>query len=207
MSLERDFPEIHGALTEAAHVLVHDHGMNHQEVEFTFEGESRADLYLLQTRDVIVAPTSVVVAFVPGEELEAARLATGIGVGGGALSGRVAHMAVDVERLREEFPGEPIILLRPDTVPDDIPIVLEVDGLLTAVGGATSHAAVAAKRLGKTCVVGTRALIVDERASRSTIGGREVATGDLISISGIDGGVYLGAHPVAELRVRGRAQQ
>ena len=207
VSLEHDFPEIHAALSEAAHILVDEHGMNHQEVEFTFEGEGRGDLYLLQTRDVVVAPTSLVVAFVPGEELEAARLATGIGVGGSALSGRVAHAAVDVERLREEFPGEPIILLRPDTVPDDIPIVLEVDGLLTAVGGATSHAAVAAKRLGKTCVVGTRALIVDERASRSSIGGREVVTGDLLSISGIDGGVYLGAHPVAELRVFGRAQE
>ena len=92
-------------------------------------------------------------------------------------------------------------------MPDDIPLVLQVDGVLTAVGGATSHAAVAAKRLGKTCVVGTRTLQVDEGAGLSRIGGRTVRTGDAVSISGIDGRVYLGAHPVAEVRVRGRAQQ
>ena len=207
VSLERDFPEIHAALTEVAHALVEERGMNHQEVEFTFESERRADLYLLQTRDVVVAPTSLVVAFVPGEALDAAHIATGIGVGGSALSGRAAHVAADVERLHAAFPGEAIILLRPDTVPDDIPLVLRVNGVLTAVGGATSHAAVAAKRLGKTCVVGTRTLRVNEGAGLSRIGGRTVRTGDAISISGIDGRVYLGAHPVAEVRVRGRAQQ
>ena len=68
--------------------------MNDQEVEFTFEGDRRADLFLLQTRDVVVAPSAVVAAFIPGDELDAARVATGIGVGGGALSGRVAHRAV-----------------------------------------------------------------------------------------------------------------
>ncbi len=207
VSLQRSFPEIYGALTDAARVLVHDHGMNDQEVEFTFEGDRRGDLYLLQTRDVEVAPSTVFAASTPGEDLERARVATVIGVGGGALSGRVAHDASDVDRLRAAFPGEAIILLRPDTVPDDIPLVLRVDGLLTAVGGATSHAAVAAKRLGKTCVVGTHTLEVDEREGRSLVGGRTVRTGDLLSISGIDGGVYLGAHPVTELRVRGRAQQ
>ena len=207
LSLEQGFPEIYAALADAARILVRDHGMNDQEVEFTFEGDRRSDLYLLQMRDVVVAPSSVIAAFIPGEALERARVATGIGVAGGALSGRVAHRGTDVAALREEFPGEAIILLRPDTVPDDIPLVLRVDGLLTAVGGATSHAAVAAKRLGKTCVVGTRTLEVDEEARCSRIAGQPVRTGDALSISGIDGSVYLGAHPVAELRVRGRAQQ
>jgi pyruvate,orthophosphate dikinase len=207
VSLERNFPELYAALSDVARALVRDQGMNHQEVEFTFEGDRRTDLYLLQTRDVIVAPNSVVAAFTPSEALDRAHVATGIGVGGGALSGRVALSAPDVAGLRDRFPGVPIILLRPDTVPDDIPLVLQVDGLLTAVGGATSHAAVAAKRLGKTCVVGTRTLEIDERGRLSRIGGRSVRTGDLLSISGIDGGIYLGAHPVTELRVRGRAQQ
>ena len=207
VSLERNFPDIHGALVEVARTLVRDQGMNHQEVEFTFEGDRRSDLYLLQTRDVIVAPRTVIAAFVPGESLDRARVAMGIGVGGAALSGRVAHRADELAALREEFPGEAIIVLRPDTVPDDIPLLLQVDGLLTAVGGATSHAAVAAKRLGKTCVVGVRTLEVDERAGRSLIGGRSVRTGDALSISGIDGGIYLGAHPLVELKVRGRAQQ
>jgi pyruvate,orthophosphate dikinase len=134
-------------------------------------------------------------------------VATGIGVGGGALSGLVAHCLADVRRLRARFAGEPVILLRRDTVPDDIPLVLEVDGLLTAVGGATSHAAVAAKRLGKTCVVGARPFDVEGREGPSRMGRWTVRTGDRLSISGIDGSVYLGAHPVTQVRVRGRAQE
>jgi pyruvate,orthophosphate dikinase len=66
---------------------------------------------------------------------------------------------------------------------------------------------VAAKRVGKTCVVGCRHLRVSEREGRSRIGDLELATGDLISIDGMDGSVYLGAHPIAAARVRGRAQQ
>ena len=100
-----------------------------------------------------------------------------------------------------------MILLRRDTVPDDIPLVLRVDGLLTAIGGATSHAAVAAKRLGKTCVVSCRSLRVDEAHGRSLIGEIEIATGDPISISGLDGSVYRGAHASTDVRVQGRAQQ
>jgi pyruvate,orthophosphate dikinase len=88
-------------------------------------------------------------------------------------------------------------------VPDDIALVLAADGVLTALGGATSHAAVAAKRLGKTCVVGCRDLDVDEHAGRATLGGRELKAGDPLSISGLDGTVYLDTHPVAMIGVEG----
>jgi pyruvate, orthophosphate dikinase len=155
----------------------------------------------------VIASTSVMPAFTPTAELERSRVATGIGVGGGALSGRAAHRLADIARVREGHPGDPVILLRRDTVPDDIPLVLGADGLLTAVGGATSHAAVAAKRLGKTCVVGARPFEVEAHESRSRFGPRIVRTGDPISINGIDGSVYLGMHPVTRVRVRGRAQQ
>lgn len=207
LSLERDFPAIYGRLAAMARTLVQDQGMNHQEIEFTFESPRPEDLFILQTRDTVLASGSLVPAFEPTSQLEAARIAAGVGVGGGALSGRVAHTAHDIAELRRSHPGDDIILLRRDTVPDDIPLMLDVDGLLTSLGGATSHAAVAAKRAGKTCVVGCRPFRVSEREGRSRIGDHVLLTGDRLSIDGMDGSIYLGAHPIAEARVHGRAQQ
>lgn len=206
-SLERDFPEIYRGVLEAAEVLVNGQGMNHQEIEFTFEDERRQGLYILQTRDAVTTTRAVLPAFVPTPELDASLVATGIGVGGGALCGRVAHTQQELDRLARDFPGEPRILLRRDTVPDDIPLVVQVDGLLTAIGGATSHAAVAAKRLGKTCVVGCRPFIVGPEGAPSRLGDHLVRCGDMIAVSGVDGSVRLGAHPTTEVVVRGRAQQ
>ena len=92
--------------------------------------------------------------------------------------------------------------MRPDTVPDDIPLILQSDGMLTAIGGATSHAALVAQRLGQTCVVGCRQLQVFEAEGRSELSGRTVTNGDFLSINGIDGSVYLGRH--ASTTVRGQ---
>jgi pyruvate, orthophosphate dikinase len=200
-SLERDFPRIYGALLDHARMLIRHQGMFHQEIEFTFESDEPADLYVLQTRDVVMAELSSVTAFVPGPSLERDRLATGIGAGGGALSGRVARNAEDIAELRRRFPSDPILLIRRDTVPDDIPLILAVDGLLTALGGATSHAALVAQRLGKSCVVGCRELQVDEQGS-SRIGERSIAKGEFLSISGIDGSIYRGRHAATTVRRR-----
>lgn len=200
MSLERDFPRIYAALAGHAHLLVHDQAMFHQEIEFTFESADPADLFVLQTRDAVMASVTSMPAFVPGDSLDEARLATGIGAGGGALSGRVAHSAADLELLRRRHPDEPIILLRPDTVPDDVPLVLRSDGMVTALGGATSHAALVAQRLGRTCVVGCRQLDVHHREGRSRIAGHLFETGDFISINGTDGSIYVGRHPTTMVR-------
>jgi pyruvate,orthophosphate dikinase len=195
VSLEKDFPDIYREIARHARTMIYDHGMFHQEIEFTFEGDRPEDLYILQTRDTVMSQLSSVTAFVPGESLEQARLATGIGAGGGALSGRVAHTAEDIAELRRRHPEDPIILLRPDTVPDDVPLILQANGMVTARGGATSHAAVAAQRIGRTCVVGCRQLEVRDESRRSELAGTTIATGDFISINGIDGSIYLGKHP------------
>jgi pyruvate,orthophosphate dikinase len=194
VSLEKDFPNLHEALLQHAGTLIHEHGMFHQEIEFTFESDDPSGLYILQTRDIVLSSVSSAPAFVPGDDLERARIAIGIGVGGGALSGRVAHTASDVARLREQFGDDPIILLRPDTVPDDIPLILDTDGMLTALGGATSHAALAALRLGRTCVVGCRQLDVDEERQQSILAGERIETGDFLSVDGQDGSIYRGRH-------------
>jgi phosphohistidine swiveling domain-containing protein len=92
--------------------------------------------------------------FADGEAAEAAVLAHGVGVSGSALAGRVAFNVDNIARLKEQDPAAAIILVRQDTVPEDIKEIAAVDGLLTARGGQTSHAAVVATRLEKTCVVG-----------------------------------------------------
>jgi pyruvate,orthophosphate dikinase len=203
ISLERAFPAIYEALRASVEELIYEHGMLHQEIEFTFEGDRPDDLYLLQSRDIVYSTPSSVQAFVPSEELERARTATGIGVCGGALCGRAAHTEGDIAALRRRFHEDAIILMRPDTVPDDIHLVLQVDGLLTAMGGATSHAALVAQRLGRTCVVGCRALQVNEEDGRSELSGHVIKTGDMLSINGMDGTIYLGRHPVTMTNVEG----
>jgi pyruvate,orthophosphate dikinase len=202
VSLERNFPGIYAALVRHARKLIYDIGTFHQEIEFTFEGDDPTDLYILQTRDALLSQAPSVQAFVPSEALENSKLATGIGAGGGALSGRAAHTAADIATLRDRFPDDPIILLRPDTVPDDIPLVLQADGMVTALGGATSHAAVVAQRLGRTCVVGCRQLEVDDEQGRSMLAGRVIETGDFLSVSGSNGSVYSGRHPSTLVRRR-----
>jgi pyruvate, orthophosphate dikinase len=119
----------------------------------------------------------------------------GMGVAGGAYAGRVAVNAAEIDALVAEKPGDPIVLLRPDTVPEDIAMITRVSGLLTARGGATSHAAVTAKRLGKTAVVDCRALEVDEHKGLARLAGHDLHTGDWLSIDGRTGNIFLGRIP------------
>jgi pyruvate,orthophosphate dikinase len=93
--------------------------------------------------------------------------------------------------------GEPVILVRRETNPDDLGGMIAAQGILTSRGGKTSHAAVVARGMGKTCVCGAEELEVDLRGRKFTApGGVVVAEGDLISIDGTSGAVYLGEMPV-----------
>jgi len=121
-------------------------------------------------------------------------------VGGGSLSGRVVFDFEDIEKFRQANPVMPLILVRADTVPDDIGYISATDGLLTARGGATSHAAIIAKKLGKTCIVGCNKLLVCEDEKRFYLNNRVLSAGDLLSIDGRNGLVYLGRHRVEEMR-------
>jgi pyruvate,orthophosphate dikinase len=93
--------------------------------------------------------------------------------------------------------GEPqtaLILIRPDTVPDDVGILLKADGILTARGGGTSHAAVTIPQLKKVGVVGFNKLHVYESEGYSKVDGKRINGGDFISIDGWSGAVYAGMH-------------
>ncbi|MGV4885424.1 pyruvate, phosphate dikinase [Streptomyces viridosporus] len=93
--------------------------------------------------------------------------------------------------------GEKVILIRRETNPDDLDGMIAAEGILTSRGGKTSHAAVVARGMGKTCVCGAEELEVDTKRRRMTVpGGRVVEEGDLISIDGSTGKVYLGEVPV-----------
>ncbi|MBO4255864.1 pyruvate, phosphate dikinase [Streptomyces griseorubiginosus] len=93
--------------------------------------------------------------------------------------------------------GEKVILVRRETNPDDLDGMIAAEGILTSRGGKTSHAAVVARGMGKTCVCGAEELEVDTKRRRMTVpGGRVVEEGDVISIDGSSGKVYLGEVPV-----------
>ncbi len=199
LSLEEAFPEIYQALYKMAQELVYRKKWSPQEIEFTFEGPEAEKLFILQSRDMVTKEDRErVPVFVPSEALEKSFVARGIGVNGGALSGRAAFSLEDIRDLREADPEVPIILIRSDTVPDDIQEISLADGLLTAKGGQTSHAAIVAARLGKTCVVGCQPMVVFEPKGYCRFNGHTVKKGDWISIDGVRGRVYLGRHPVQE---------
>jgi pyruvate,orthophosphate dikinase len=112
------------------------------------------------------------------------------------MSGRAVFTADNIRQLRREDPNTPLILIRQDTVPEDIKEIALVDGLLTARGGQTSHASVVTLRLEKTCAVGCNALKVYESEERAEIGGQEIRFGDAISIDGRKGLLLKGTYPI-----------
>jgi pyruvate,orthophosphate dikinase len=196
ISLEQRFPEIYRELVRLAEVLVYEKGFNHQEIEFTFENSERKGLYILQTRDMVQREAGKVKTFKDDWELEHCLLGVGIGVSGGALAGRAVYSEQEIEHFRQTEPETPLILVRPDTVPDDVGIILKVEGLLTARGGSTSHAAVTISQLDKVGVVGFNKLHVFESEGYSVVDGKQIRGGDFIAIDGWSGAIYTGRHAV-----------
>ncbi len=195
ISLESAFPKIYQALEEDAIRLIETYGFVHQEIEFTFESADPKDLYILQTRNQKLKKESSFSSFLPSPQ-EMELVGHGIGMSGEVLSGRLAFDLEDMEDLRAADPNEEVILVRPDTVPDDIPLIFVCDGLITAKGGVTSHAAVAATSIGKICIVQCRGLIVNETKKECHINGYTFRSGDAISIDGKLGNIYKGRYPI-----------
>jgi pyruvate,orthophosphate dikinase len=195
-SLEKDYPGVYQALLETARDLVGKREYDPQEIEFTFESASGKDLYILQKRAMVHEQRDKAPFFDPAAPQFGAPVGVGMGVSGGAFSGRVAIDMQQIEALLAASPAENIVLLRPDTVPEDIAMITRVSGLLTARGGATSHAAVTAKRLGKTAVVDCRGLDVMQHQGIARLAGVELKAGDWLSIDGRTGNIFLGVVPM-----------
>jgi pyruvate, orthophosphate dikinase len=198
ITLETHFPEIYQIMTSWAQELVFQKGWSPQEMEFTFESPSIHDLHILQTRDMAIRERKRVLAFDPDEKKTHIYLGHGIGVSAGAMNGRLVFSLEEVEHWRGREPRTALILARGDTVPDDIKEIFATDGLLTARGGVTSHAAVVAHRLGKTCVVGCGNMICDERRRTVNFGPYHLGSGDYIGIDGREGAVYQGCLKIKE---------
>jgi pyruvate,orthophosphate dikinase len=204
------------------------HYRNVQDLEFTIE---RGRLYMLQTRDAKrTAAAAVKIAcdmvddgvitkaeavariepaqvdqllrdqFDPVAHKVAKRIAKGLNASPGAAVGRAVFNAdVAVEWVGR---GEKVVLVRVETSPDDFHGMAVAQGILTARGGATSHAAVVARQIGKPCVAGCAELVVDyaTKTAHSTDSGLSFAEGDWVSVDGSTGEVFVGALPTVSAR-------
>ena len=188
-----------------------------QDVEFTFE---HRQLYMLQTRRAQrtgVAAVRVAVELVaekvitadeavqrvPPQDLDqlfhpmvdprasVTVLAKGLPASPGAATGEAVFDADEAEAMKKK--GHDVILVRPETSPEDFHGMVAARAILTARGGMTSHAAVVARGMGKTCVVGAKDLDVDPAAGRFRVNGRVVKRGQVITVDGTTGRVILGA--------------
>jgi pyruvate,orthophosphate dikinase len=210
---------------ELLHIMqtLEEHYLDLCDIEFTIE---RGKLWMLQTRvgkrtaaaafrialqlvDQGLIDMDEAVSRISGAQLvqlmfprfdhDAAKqkIATGIGASPGAAVGKVVFDSYTAVKWSRS--GEKVILVRRETNPDDLNGMIAASGILTSRGGKTSHAAVVARGMGKTCVCGAESLDVDTktRVIRAP-GGREIHEGDLISIDGTSGEVYLGEVPVVD---------
>lgn len=210
-------PDAAEELARVAQVLEHEF-RDVQEFEFTLQD---GRLYLLQTRtakrtawatlrstvdlvDEGLIDPSIALQRLAGIELDrlehlrvdtaAAPLAQGVPAGIGVASGVIALDAAAARRLKAG--GAQVLLVRDHPSTEDIAGIAIADGLLTASGGRTSHAAVVARQLDKVCVVGCEALSIDASRRRCRLGDLELAEGDAISLDGGSGAVYAGNVPV-----------
>jgi len=120
------------------------------------------------------------------------KLAKGIAAGPGAATGQICFHASDAEELYAKDPHVQLILVRRETSPEDLRGMRIARGILTAFGGASSHAALVSRQMGKTCIVGCSELNIDYREGSISVGNKKLNVGDWISIDGFTGEVFAG---------------
>ena len=198
--------------------LMENHYRDMQDMEFTVED---GKLYFLQTRngkrtpaaalkiacDLVdeglidekeavlrIDPVSFDKLLLPGfDKDDLAKkepIAVGLAAGPGAGTGKIAFSAEEAEKRKNA--GEKVVLVRAETSPEDIVGMVAAQGVLTMRGGMTSHAAVVARGMGKCCVCGCSAAIIDEEKRTLTIGNKVYTDKDVLSIDGSTGKVYEG---------------
>jgi pyruvate,orthophosphate dikinase len=126
----------------------------------------------------------------PKAELAKRKLASGIAAGPGAAAGKAVFTAEEAEAMAAK--GERVILMRRETSPEDVGGMFVAQGIVTATGGKTSHAAVVARGWGKCCIVGCEKLDIDYESKTAAANGRVIHQGDWITLDGNEGAVYEG---------------
>ena len=213
--MEQAFPEVYAKFESVAEIL-EKHYKDMQDMEFTVEDNK---LFMLQTRNgKRTATAAVKIAVDMVEEglidketailriepdqinqllhptFDSAELATatavakGLPASPGAACGEIVFSADDAAEAAAL--GKKVVLVREETSPEDLAGMVAAQGILTARGGMTSHAAVVARGMGKCCVAGCSEVTVHESAKKMVVNGKEYHEGDVISINGTDGSVY-----------------
>ncbi len=219
--MRQAIPEVYEDLLRSREIL-ENHFKEVQDIEFTVE---RRKLYLLQTRNAkmtinaaLKTSVDMVAEGLITKEKSLLRLepfqlkqlmytqvdpavnkapdTTGLGVSPGAAFGEVVFDADEAER--QGNAGKKVILLREQTNPEDIHGLFAAQGILTAVGGKTSHAAVVARSIGKPCVTGAVDLKINQLEKAAFIGENKIAQGTVITIDGSSGKVWIGEIPLIE---------
>ena len=139
--------------------------------------------------------------FDPGALKSAAAIGKGLAASPGAAAGQVVFTAEDAQKWNET--GKKVVLVRLETSPEDIEGMAVAQGILTARGGMTSHAAVVARGMGTCCVSGLGEMVVDYEKKSFSIGGKDYAEGAFISLDGSTGNVYGEEIPCTEATISG----
>ncbi|MGE3538908.1 MAG: pyruvate, phosphate dikinase [Candidatus Tectimicrobiota bacterium] len=225
-ALRRVMPTVYEELVAVCQRL-EQHFRDMQDIEFTVQ---EGTLYLLQTRTAkrtapaairaavemqaegLIGKRTAVLRVEPEHidqllhpmidpQAEVQVLGRGLPASPGAASGRVVFTAEEAVRRRES--GERVLLVRNETSPEDIRGMHSAQGIVTARGGMTSHAAVVARGMGKSCVVGCRELVINESAGYCRIGEQVVQAGEYLTIDGSTGAIIQGQAPLVEADLGG----
>ncbi len=226
--MEQEFPEAYAEFIKVCDTLEsHYHDM--QDMEFTVENRK---LYMLQCRNakrtaqaalkiacdlvdegmkteqeavLMIDPRNLDTLLHPQFDAAALKAAVpvgkGLGASPGAACGQVVFNADDAVAWKEN--GKKVVLVRLETSPEDITGMKAAQGILTARGGMTSHAAVVARGMGSCCVSGCTAIVMDEDNKTFTINGDKFVEGDWISIDGTTGNIYKGQIPTVDASIAG----
>ena len=222
------FPEAYKQFEKVCQIL-EDHYRDMQDMEFTVENQK---LYMLQTRNgkrtaaaalkiacdlvdegmidekkavLMIEPRTLDTLLHPQFDAEALKKAAPVGqalaASPGAACGRIVYTADDAKEWAGR--GEKVVLVRLETSPEDIEGMKAAQGILTCRGGMTSHAAVVARGMGKCCVSGCSAMIMDEENKKFELGGKTYHEGDWLSIDGSTGRIYDGIIPTVDATISG----
>ncbi|SFJ81712.1 pyruvate phosphate dikinase [Halobacillus dabanensis] len=220
-SLQKEMPDVYQQLVNTCELL-ENHYKDMQDIEFTVE---RGNLYILQTRtgkrtaqaairiavemvkEKIMDQREALLRVDPDQisqllhhridpEQKREQLAVGLPASPGAATGQVVFDADEAEELSKD--GKKVILVRPETTPDDIHGIVAAQATVTSRGGMTSHAAVVARGMGKACICGCDSIKIHLESNQFIAGPTTVNHGDTITIDGSTGEIFLGEIPMIE---------